>query len=370
MVPQEFSMNTEENHPDFSQLSDSKNLSQVIRSNAPEYWAYMKSAADLHGVKPYLEFEGAVSGDPHLGNFGPIPVTTNQGSRKMRFVDIDFDDAGRAPFVLDFIRYVAAIKAQCEPMKSEVLQENYVLGLKGKSVSPPSEVQGFLDMKVSDYDKQAAQYCEKHCLGEGFKFKAGKIDPYKGTIKVDAIGKLFPGQKVLSIAKRVEARGGSSGDVRIWALVEGSDSKRRIMELKQYATPGTAKYQPQPPVKRWLAEIRQAFWPGLTGAEYDLVEIPGAGLFWIREKRVSLINVPYSSEKKHEVDFVMGLAIYDANLLGLAHGRQAQGAAYYDAIRHDPEAFHHATKDVAHAYLDSARKAFQKEGPPQQGGGR
>ena len=134
------------------------------------------------------------------------------------------------------------------------------------------------------------------------------------------------------------------------------------MELKQYAPPGTAKYQPQPEVKRWLAEIRQAFWPGLTGVDYDLVEIPGGGLFWIREKRVSLINVPYSSEKQHEVDFVMNLAIYDANLLGLAHGRQAQGAAYYDAIRHDPEAFHHATKEVAHTYLDSARKAFKKEG--------
>ncbi len=96
------------------------------------------------------------------------------------------------------------------------------------------------------------------------------------------------------------------------------------MELKQYAKPGTASYQDQPPVKEWLSEIRQAFWPGLTGADYDLVTIAGGGLFWIREKRVSLIDVPYSSEKKHEVDFVMGLAAYDANLLGLAHGSQAQ----------------------------------------------
>ena len=131
---------------------------------------------------------------------------TNHGNRKMRFVDIDFDDAGRAPFVLDFIRYVAAIKAQCDAMKSEVLQENYVLGLRGKSVPPPKEVQEFLDMKVSDYDKKAAKYCEEHCEGAGFKLKEDEIEQYKGPITLDAIKKLFPGERVLSIAKRIEER--------------------------------------------------------------------------------------------------------------------------------------------------------------------
>lgn len=353
-------MSTEEKHPQFSQVSDSKNLSQLIRSNAPEYWAYMKSRADLRALEPYLKFEGTVAGDPHLGNFGPISVTTDAGTRKMRFVNIDFDDAGQAPFVLDYVRYLAAIKAQCKPMKSSVLQENYILGLKGKTIPPPKKVEKFLQMSISDYDKQAAQYCMKHCLDQGFKFKPGEIDPYKGTINSRAIDKLFHGERVLCVAKRVEARGGSSDETRIWVLVEGAGSKRRIMELKEYGAPGTSRYQQQPPVKQWLADIRQAFWPGLTGADYDLVNIEGGGLFWIREKRVSLIDVPYSSTKKSEVDFVMSLARFDANLLGTAHGRQAQGAAYRDAILRDPAAFHRATKEVVRAYLHSARKAFKK----------
>lgn len=354
-------MTTESARPEFDQVSDSKNLSQLIRSNAPEYWAYMKKDADLEPLEPYLRFEGAVAGDPHLGNFGPMPVMTNQGSREMRFVNIDFDDAGRAPFVLDYVRYIAAIKAQCQPMKSEALQENYVLGLKGKKIAPPKKVQDFLEMKVSDYDEQAAQYCEKHCLDQGFKFKPGEIDPYRGEIKPAAIDKLFPGEQVLCVAKRVEARGGSSDDIRIWVLVGGPHSRQRIMELKQHAVPGTASYQKQPPVKEWLAEIRQAFWPGLTGVDYDLVTVEGGGLFWIREKRVSLIDVPYSSEKKHDVDFVMGLASYDSNVLGLAHGSQAQGAGYLAAIHSDKEQFHQATKEVEKAYLESAREAFKKE---------
>lgn len=355
---------SENMHPEFDQVSDSKNLSQLIRSNAPEYWAYMKNHADLQPLKPYLSFEGAVAGDPHLGNFGPIPVMTNQGTREMRFVDIDFDDAGRAPFVLDFIRYVAAIKAQCKPMKSEDLQENYLLGLAGKTIPPPKQVKDFLDMKVSDYDKQAGQYCAKHCMDQGFKFKPGEIDHYDGKIKRPAIEKLFPGEEVFALAKRVESRGGSSDEIRLWVLVGGPHSRQRIMELKQYAKPGTASYQEQPAVKEWLSEIRQAFWPGLTGVDYDLITIAGEGLFWIREKRVSLINVPYSSEKKHEVDFVMHLAAFDANLMGLAHGRQAQAAGYSAAIHRDTKEFHQAIKQVEKAYLESARQAFEKHQAP------
>lgn len=353
-------MSRQDMHPEFHQVSDSKNLSQLIRSNAPEYWAYMRKHADLQPVKPYLSFEGAVAGDPHLGNFGPIPVMTNQRTREMRFVNIDFDDAGRAPFVLDFIRYVAAIKAQCKQMKSEVLQESYLLGLAGKAISPPKQVQDLLDMKVSDYDAQAGHYCAKHCVDQGFKFKPGEIEHYDGEIRSGDIDKLFPGEQVLGVAKRVESRGGSSDDIRLWILVGGPHSRQRIMELKQYAKPGTASYQDQPPVREWLSEIRQAFWPGLTGADYDLVTIAGSGLFWIREKRVSLIDIPYSSEKKHEVDFVMGLAAYDANLLGLAHGSQAQSAGYRAASHRDTSEFHTATKEVQKAYLECARAAFEK----------
>jgi hypothetical protein len=355
-------MNNDEMHPAFAQVSDSKNLSELIRSNAPEYWAYMKKHADLRALKPYLGFEGAVAGDPHLGNFGPIPVMTSQGSREMRFVNIDFDDAGRAPFVLDLIRYAAAIKAQCKEMKTEALQESYLAGLAGKKLHAPRKVQDFLEMKVSDYDELATKYCAKHCLDQGFKFKPGEIERYSGKINPSAIDKLFPGEQVLCLADRVEARGGSSDDIRIWVLVGGPHSRQRIVELKQYSKPGTGNYQEQPPVKEWLSEIRQAFWPGLTGADYDLVTIEGGGLFWVREKRVSLIDVPYSSQKKHDVDFVIDLATYDANLLGLAHGSQVQASGYAAVIRRDTAGFHDAIKGVERAYLESAKEAFKEKG--------
>lgn len=340
----------------FTQVSTSKNLSQLVRSNAPEYWEHMKKNADLRKLKPYLSFEGTVAGDPHLGNFAPLPLTTVGGSREMRFVDIDFDDAGRAPFVLDFIRYVTAIKAQSKQSKRKALQEAYVLGLRGKKLIPPKKVQECLDMHVGDYDAMAELYAARKSSNVGFVRQEGEIEPYTGAIAIPTIEKLFPGKRLIDVAIRGSNRGGSLDQLRIWVLLETPGSKRHIAELKQYAPPGTAKYQDQPPVKEWLAGIREAFWPGLRGADYDLVDIPGSGLFWIRPKKVTLINVPYTSQKKHEVQFVVDLAIYDANILGLAHGRQPQAAAYLSVIKKDSQYFHDATGEVEEAYLKLAKE--------------
>jgi hypothetical protein len=56
--------------------------------------------------------------------------------------------------------------------------------------------------------------------------------------------------------------------------------------------------------------------------------------------------------------FLDELEIYDANQLGLAHGRQPDARRYHGAIKADSEAFHQATRPVEKAYLDIAKKAF------------
>jgi len=124
--------------------------------------------------------------------------------------------------------------------------------------------------------------------------------------------------------------------------------------------PAIANYHAQPPVHEWLSEVRQSFWPGLDGSAYDLINLAGAGLFWIREKRVSLI-LPYSSNKSSDTVFLEDLAMYDANVLALAHGRQAQAAPYCALIKSDIEAFHDATEAVAKAYLATAHESFHDD---------
>src|SRR5690348_8789408 len=79
---------------ELKQLGQSENLSQLVRSNTEHYWHYMKAQADLGALEPFVKFEGMLAGDPHMGNFGVIPLTAKGGARRMRFVNIDFDDAG------------------------------------------------------------------------------------------------------------------------------------------------------------------------------------------------------------------------------------------------------------------------------------
>ena len=342
----------------FDQIEVSKNLSQLVRSNTPHYWAYMKHRADLNRLQSYLSFKGTIAGDPHMGNFAALPLKPVGGSRKMKFVNVDFDDAGRGPFVLDLVRYLVAVKSINGQIKKRPLETSYLAGLAGKELDPPKEVRSLLDMRVSAYDEMVTKYAEKKSSKHGFELKAGEVEAYNAKIERPTIEHLFTTEKVIDLAVRPTQRGGSLGQMRIWVLAEDKNSRRRIVELKQYAKPATANYQTQPPVHEWLSEIRQSFWPGLDGSSYDLIELPDAGLFWIREKHVSLIDLPYSSTKSSDIAFLEDLAIYDANVLGLAHGRQAQAVPYHALIKSDIEAFHDATEAVAKAYLATARESF------------
>src|SRR5262245_14811378 len=204
----------------FQQVADSKNLSQLIRSNTVHYWTAMRHQIDLGGLKPYLAYEGMLAGDPHAGNFAALPLRTLDGPRKMRYVDVDFDDCGRGPFVLDFIRFVIASKANHKEVKRRELEKAYRQGLAGKEIDPPKEVRDLLAMPVADYDAMAAEYLRKRSTAKGFIFKSGEIEPYHAKIRRIDIERLFPGDKVIDLGIRPEARGGSAGELRIWVIVE------------------------------------------------------------------------------------------------------------------------------------------------------
>ena len=68
---------------------------------------------------------------------------------------------------------------------------------------------------------------------EGFVFNTGKIEPYNARVPRPTIEALFATEKVIDLAIRPRDRGGSINELRIWILVEGKNSRRRIMELKQ-----------------------------------------------------------------------------------------------------------------------------------------
>jgi hypothetical protein len=230
-------------------------------------------------------------------------------------------------------------------------------------MNPPKKIKHLLEMSVSDYDDMASEYVRKDSTEHGFKLKDGAIQAYNASIGRATIESVFTNEIVIDLAIRPRARGGSANDLRIWVLVEDRTHLRRIMELKQYDQPATAYYQSQPSIQCWLREVRQVFWPGLDGSAYDLVNFAGGGWYWIREKRVSLFDVPYSSEKNKDIDFLVDLAAYDAYQLGLVHGRQNESTAYCEAIDRDHDAFHLATEAVEKTYLEAAQRALDEKNP-------
>ncbi len=341
-------------NPEFRQADVSKNISQFIRSNAVHYWTYMKSKANASALKPFVSYQGFVAGDPHMGNFAPIPVRTKNGARQMQFVNIDFDDAGFGPFAVDFARYVVTVEASQPKVKKGDLEEAYLLGLAGERIKPSRDIQEFLDMSVAEYDALAAGYVQKHTSSKGFILEDGKLEADRGEIPRVMIATQFPGMKLVDVAIRPRERGGSEG-TRLWCLVEEADGFRHIMELKPWETSGLTYYQQQPPLDQWLKGVYETFWSNLDTSEYSLIEIKGFGLFWKRAKKFSMID-----ELKDEFKTANALAIYDANLLGLAHGRQKQSLAYLKEINRDPKAFHKAIEAAVDDYLSVAKNAYEK----------
>ncbi|MGH9875563.1 MAG: hypothetical protein ACRD9S_24160 [Pyrinomonadaceae bacterium] len=350
----------------FGQVDVSDNLSQFIRSNASHYWSYMKSRVSTQnqeGLKPYLGFQGVLAGDPHMGNFSIIPVRADGANRaaELAFLNVDFDDAGEGPFVLDFIRYEVAVKAAFdENIKRKDLEDAYIKGLDGQQTAPPTQVQQLLNMAMKDYRKMVDDYVDKKTSKKGFKLKDGDLDAYNGKVELSSIRALFSkDETVVDVAIRPVERGGSVEALRIWVLIEDRDHNRRIMELKGHIKSALNLYQKQPDWQTWLEEVRQAFWPAIEGSSYDLVKLETGELFWLREKRVSLIDVPYSSSKNEKLIYAAGLAAFDANLLGLAHGRQKDGKKYLVVINQDLGAFHGATEAIVNEYIEAAKKAYK-----------
>lgn len=340
--------------PELRQANESKNISQFIRSNAPHYWSYMKNKVNAADLKSFTKYEGFVAGDPHMGNFAPIPLRSKDGTRRMRFVNIDFDDAGVGPFAVDFARYVITVEATFSKVKKKDLEEAYIKGLRGQKVLAPKEVQKFLDMPLKEYDKLSAAYVRKHSNAKGFILEEGKVEADNRQIPRSAIANLFPNMKLIDIAIRPRERGGSEG-VRVWTLVEEANGERHIIELKPLETSGLSEYKEQPPLTEWLKDVYETFWPGLQTSDYDIVEIKGVGQFWKRPKKYSLID-----DLKDKFETANELAIYDANLLGLAHSQQQQSAAYLNAIEYDPKGFHKAIENMVDDYLSFAKKSYEE----------
>lgn len=342
---------------DFAVDIENKNLSQLVRSSSPHFWSYMKNHADELNLAGLIESTGLIAGDAHLGNFGIVPVINSRGQQELDFVNIDFDDAGIGPLVLDFIRFEITTEAIGIDIKKRDMEEAYIQGLSGKQRAPPEFIQALLGVGMTEYRRLSEKLVRKNTDGDQLA-REGKLETYQGRYSRAEIEKIFPDTKILDVAVKTNERGGSSGGLRLWVLTENSKGVRQIFELKQYQESSLAKYTQQPELESWLKQVYKAFWPGLDQLSYGLVQMSDGTYFWRREKKVSLIDIPYSSPRANKHQMVLELALYDAYYLGLMHSRQSAAKAYLERITADPQDFHQRTQEVVKMYLRLARKAL------------
>lgn len=335
----------------FKQTEAAKNVSQLMRSNAPHFWAFNRNPQVLKDLAYYVDAEGTISGDPHLGNMSVIPVKSQNGVKSLRFLNIDFDDGGKGPFALELARFVAVAKASSENIKVKDIVAAYTQGLRGQQMTKPATIDRAEKMKMQDYETLRAAYVNKKMIDGHFKYKAGEIEKWDGRPNISDVAPLFADVKVIEVAKRPMERGGSAdAGVRLWVLTLDAAGTYRIVELKPYSDTALSAYSHQADPQTRVRDLQETYWQGIDPSSYTLAEVQG-NLYWVREKKVEIL------EYKDLVDEDSG-RLYIANYIGLTQGRQAAAPGLLKKIESNPERFKEAIKTFAKEYMGVASSAM------------
>jgi len=335
----------------FQQVELSKNTSQLLRSNAGHYWVTVKDVSFLGDLVKYTEEHGIINGDPHLGNFSVIPVTSKKGKPELKFLNIDFDDGGRGPFALEFARYVAVAKASSGAIKVRDILAAYLSGLHGKKIDEPTSIKDAEAIPMAQYEEARAKYVAKRVLNKKFKYTPGEIEVWQGKPDINDIAPLFDGVTVLDVARRPMERGGSLDSLRLWVLTKDSSNVLRIVELKEYNETALVSYSLQPEKYDRVNGLFDTFWKKSDPNSYKLVDVKDM-TFWAREKKVEVLE--YADKAAEDEG-----RLYIANLMGRFQARQAKSATYIAKIDKDPEFFKEAVKNFVRKYLELAEAAQQ-----------
>jgi len=352
-------------HEVFKQLLQSKSPSQLLRSNAEQYWAWAKvnSQNYFKEVTNVLNITGRVVGDPHNKNFGIISYM-----KKLIWTVVDSDDAGAAPMILDFTRFVAAIKA-VEDIKTKDLWSYYIAGLTGQEIAVPAIVQKYLNMSYEDFRALEVKKANKFADVSRLKLKNDGVESSSiiNEKDYDKVKKEFENAfkstnwQVLDVGGREKDRGGSQEALRFVALVREADGFNTIFELKEDLGSSVDQYQHQSHdnLEQTLDDyIYSRVRSGKTAQDlsYQVVKFKIEGkerIFLLRRKQLYFFDAANSVDTKKEENEFSQLSIYNAWFMGRLHGQQSNSRAYVSVIQNDTDGkILDGVKQMAKSYLD------------------
>lgn len=349
----------------------SDKLTKLARSNAPQSWAWFKKFSSDFLPESILKYEGMIEGDPHNGNYGPTVV-----NGKVKWRSLDYDDAGRGPYVLDFAKFLIATKAvdSVKKVQAHDLWEQYQRGIEGKEYkNPPKRITELLEMSATEFRDMEVKKALKFSVGNKLLNDGERSTPIADkklyTLVMEIFRRNLPENlQVLDVGGR-EKEGGGSGSVngeggalRFIALVKGHDGRNTIYELKQDFESGIERYQPQDVS---LQEILDFHVIGEAKSDPNYrevnVNIDGDKRFVLRPKPLYFYDYANKAKTMTQQQEFEDLSLYNAWYKGRMISQQKNASSYLKAIQADKDAeIFSGIKRMTWEYLEYLEKFLPK----------
>lgn len=359
-------------HEIFRNYEASHTLSQKIRDNAPGYWATVRRQVrsdDWSSLPVALRNNLIVVGDLHSGNFSIFQTRTSG----IRYTLYDIKDLGLAPGLFDLNRLILNTLAVAGRGRSlnrsfmraitDDLMHSYGKGLQRQNFALTEKFEDHVPSERK-YERELRKKMEKVIQGDRFVVRPGEVEPLtvaarhlgvevqtlRSEIEHSMRNSLGWG-RLLDAVTRPRERGGSKENLRIWVHYELADGTRLFKELKELTSTSTSYYGPQPP----FAEVLQGASRYLDYKIDDVspvVEVRGR-MFFVRDKKVEFISVPYRQKKEKEFEELMKMAKAHAVWLGTFHSRQLADSGQ---LRTYEDAYHETRDRLREFFVEFNRR--------------
>ena len=308
---------------------------EAFRANAPFFWNWSKNHASQFISEKRLTL-GIVMGDPHILNIADSVINLQR-----KFVLIDVDDGGEAPFILDFVRLALGDLLSENKIGFDQLWLAYVMGLSGREYFPPSILSRALNRSWRSENEMRQKGLKKWTNDDHTRFNFEKTsalpmdnmdectrEKYEKAKK--AIRRALGDSEILDQGFLIKTTGGSQGLERFWFLVN-DDGDTKIVEFKRLGNPAVAEYKSQPISRRRLDVLTEIYRDGENDSDFSVIEAGEADyLKRIREKR--FLDFDPSKIDSSDISDYLEMVEYIANWMGVRQARQNQGQLFREAL--------------------------------------
>nr|WP_295902055.1 DUF2252 family protein [uncultured Bdellovibrio sp.] len=304
----------------------STDLFMGFRSNAPHYWNWLRLQKS-----PLFEVRGVVSGDPHILNFGDIPL--KNGKREYALIDVD-DSGVNAPLAGDFLRYFVGNQISGFKVHPKDLYNAYLDGLSGQTMSKPDYLTSVESKSADKFTERQEKYLDKITQNKKFSGNAPVSslstapkevqDLYQRSL--ETFNNLMQDYSILDVGYRIKDSGGSMGLPRFWFLLE-KKGQRHVWEFKLETDPASSLFAAQPEALERFNEVNKIYRPSeKVAGPYGFLQ-SGNDVFLVRERFNVYFDLdPAKAASKKDIQDGQEMSLYLANQMGLKHGAQQDGA--------------------------------------------